>query len=584
MHIYINNKLAALKQGTSFEYVSENRLFSGSDGYTLNISFPLRGCPQNIDIFGHLYRADVSARKLVFDCEIVSRGLHRFGSIVVNEINEVEVKTQFLEGRSEQNFSKSLDKVFINELDLGGPVDTLASEISPADAWSPAANDFRAVALPWVNVASDLVHNGAAVPEGRVPKPANFIWNKDVEQLSWTPYLLHITERILSAVGYSCDLSPWYDDPELRFLVVTNVLPADWNMPEFARALPHWSVEEFFSKLELFLGCEFDFDHRARSVSFVSTVRRIDRAGAVTLTDVVEEHSTEVAVEEVSCSYLGLKNVVYRDCSHEAWKFYSCDWFVRAQSVQRYASLSEVLEWFKSRRLWNGRDASANIVLYAADVDSHFILEPVAKNVNDSGGVWFECVLRPVNLFGGRIVSTEVDAPKVEIDIVPAHIDRFGSGSQRMLFVNPSSRDDPEDSDVAIPAPLRCLKAGEADKSPEFFDRIFLAWWNGQGWTPLHHLPHPHVAPFEVRDDWSGYDSFGVNLRLNTSRARIASARYNIDPQKKSTFKFLADAVPDVRALFLINGKRYICEKITATFSEQGMSQLLKGVFYPVLD
>ena len=46
MHIYVNNKMAALKKGTSFEYVSENRLFSGSDGYTLTITFPLRDVPK----------------------------------------------------------------------------------------------------------------------------------------------------------------------------------------------------------------------------------------------------------------------------------------------------------------------------------------------------------------------------------------------------------------------------------------------------------------------------------------------------------------------------------------------------------
>ncbi len=33
------------------------------------------------------------------------------------------------------------------------------------------------------------------------------------------------------------------------------------------------------------------------------------------------------------------------------------------------------------------------------------------------------------------------------------------------------------------------------------------------------------------------------------------------------------------------SSKRYICEKITATFhTENGMSQLLKGIFYPVKD
>ena len=42
MKILINGKLAALKENTSFEYIADNRLFSGSDGYSLTITFPCR--------------------------------------------------------------------------------------------------------------------------------------------------------------------------------------------------------------------------------------------------------------------------------------------------------------------------------------------------------------------------------------------------------------------------------------------------------------------------------------------------------------------------------------------------------------
>ena len=115
MQIYINNQLAALKQGTSFEYVSENRLFSGSDGYTLTITFPLKDCPQNQKIFGHINRADVSAGKVIFDCEIRDKSFYRFGCITITEINESEVKTQFLDGRSEQNFDMTLPQFGITE-------------------------------------------------------------------------------------------------------------------------------------------------------------------------------------------------------------------------------------------------------------------------------------------------------------------------------------------------------------------------------------------------------------------------------------------------------------------------------------
>ncbi len=93
MQIYVNNKLAVLKEGTSFEFVVENRMFSGSDGYTLTITFPLKDCPGNLAIFGHINRADVVARKVIFDCEIRDRGFYKFGSITVTEINESEVKT-----------------------------------------------------------------------------------------------------------------------------------------------------------------------------------------------------------------------------------------------------------------------------------------------------------------------------------------------------------------------------------------------------------------------------------------------------------------------------------------------------------
>ena len=70
MEIYINNQLAAIEKGSSFDYVAENRYFSGADSYTLAITFPLKDCPQNIAIFGHINRKDVVAQKLLLVCEI----------------------------------------------------------------------------------------------------------------------------------------------------------------------------------------------------------------------------------------------------------------------------------------------------------------------------------------------------------------------------------------------------------------------------------------------------------------------------------------------------------------------------------
>ena len=63
----------------------------------------------------------------------------------------------------------------------------------------------------------------------------------------------------------------------------------------------------------------------------------------------------------------------------------------------------------------------------------------------------------------------------------------------------------------------------------------------------------------------------------------MAQAKYKINLKQKYQFSFIADTIPNVRSLFYINGKKYLCEKITATFTENGMSQLLKGSFYLII-
>ena len=50
---------AALKKGSSIEYVSENRIFTDADDYSMEIELPLADCPQNLDIFGMITRKDV---------------------------------------------------------------------------------------------------------------------------------------------------------------------------------------------------------------------------------------------------------------------------------------------------------------------------------------------------------------------------------------------------------------------------------------------------------------------------------------------------------------------------------------------
>lgn len=605
MQIYVNNKLAALKKGTSFEYVSENRLFSGSDGYTLTITFPLRGCPENIAIFGHINRADVAAKKVIFDCEIRDRGFYKFGSITITEISETEVKTQFLEGRSEQNFDKTFDKVYINELDLGAPATTYKSGITPANAWYPEYSGCKYVALPWVNDYSGNIQNKAEhIVDDAVQKKSHYEWSEDTTGLSWQPYLLYITKKICEAVGYAADFSKWEEVEEYRYLLICNTLPHAWYMPAFANALPHWTVEEYFEKLELFLGGEFDFDHRGKRITFAFTQATLAAKRPVCLEDVVEEHSTEVKVDDDRCEYLESKNLVYKDCDHEMWKFYSCDWFIKGwqNRVVRYNSMRELLDANRSYRTWNGqhhRGGQIDKLLYAADCDAYFVIRPVSRQqvVEWRGNIIYvyyryKCRLQPVNLFGGRIVSEDEDAEQVEIEFVPAWVDDTEEKYGRVLFLsfsgydedtNTTSEDD-KDHPFQKTHTVSSLEAGEKEKKSEYYDRIYIGWYDGSNYYQGSRLPYPNVENIVIADDWSNFSYAHFSLRINDRQIRRGQIFHNIEPKMKTTFKFLADTIPDVRSVFLIRGKRYVCEKLTATFTENGMSQLIKGVFYPIVE
>lgn len=604
MEIRINGKRAMLKKGTSFEYVAENRLFSGSDGYTLSITFPLRHCRENLDIFGHINRMDVIAGKVIFDCEIRDRNFYKFGSITITEINDAEVKTQFLEGRSEKNFDKTFDKVYINELDLGSPTTTSKSAITPLNAWQPNHANPVCVALPWVNDYSGNIQNKAEhIVDDALQNRSHYEWSGDTTGLSWQPYLIYITKKICEAVGYTPDFSKWEQSEEYKYLLICNTLPYAWYMPGFANALPHWTVEEYFEKLELFLGGEFDFDHRGKRISFAFTQSTLAEKQPVKLENIVDEHSTEVKVEEENCEYAEQKNLVYKDCDHEMWKFYSCDWFIKGwqNRVVRYKSMMELLQANKGYATWRGQHGRENRIdklLYAEDCDAYFVIRAVSRQIQvevRAGRIYvyyiYKCRLQPVNLFGGRIVNDNEDADSQEIEFVPAWIDDTEDKYGRVLFLsfsaydedNNTTSEDDSDHPFMQTHTVSSLAAGEKDKKAEYYDRIYVGFWDGSQST-MGKLPRPWVEDIEIMEDWSNFSYLHFSLRINNGQQNRRRIIHNIEPKMKTTFKFLADTIPDVRAVFFIKGKKYLCEKITATFTENGMSQLLKGVFYPIVD
>lgn len=645
MQIFVDGHLAVLKKNTSFDLVSENSLFTGSDSYSMTITFPLKNCAPNMGIFGWITRKDVDVEKIILDCEIRDKSFNKSGCITITEINEVEVKAQFLEGRSASNFDDSFDTIYINELNLGYCQTRDVNNITPAQAWGHYPNRNE-VALPWVNNTSGNIQNNV--------KMENNAWQWDTtQQLTFQPYLIYIMKKICEAVNYGYDFSE-IEASEMKYLLICNTLPAPWGLWNYACALPHWTLTEFWEEIEKLLFGEVVINHRAKSIVFHFHKTVMANKEAVNINNVVNAFTQNISYDR-DCDYVKLKNVKYADNDNRYWAYRSCEWYIRQHAAEAmvFATLAELktfAQTLKKSGVYEGgsrtgglytrgyeRGSDGHKLFYAQDVDMYFIMfcynSTLVKTtyIRDEEYHWYEYDnrLEIINEFG--MLFYNKDADEIEIKIVPGWIDDTDEEHGQCLFLecgemgsnvmmeeeeeenqvvtstgefgNPNSLTTPDgrthssynserssqiidetdynDGAYAQGMAGKTIEKGEQESSDEYFDRIYVGYWDGYNMNPGK-FPFPYTHTIKMRNDFTQANYNNTLSLYRKTQYYDRSVVPMIDGKKKYTFSWLSTFIPDPRSVFFIWGKKYMCEKITAQFTEKGMSQLLKGVFYRI--
>ena len=598
MQILIDNKRAYIKKGSTFQFITENMHFTGSDSYTLSITFPLKDCKENFDIFGHINRCDVKMQKVKFDCSIMDKGFLKHGIITVTGISDTEVKTQFLEGRSVQNYEVKFDEIYINELQLGS-YDTTVKGI-PNMLMKGIDEGQMYVPLPWVNNSSGNLQNALKL---RFGLEGDFEWDASVKGLSYQPYLIYIIRLIGMKLGY------WMDTSQLEhtnywYLLICNTLPYAWGMPQWEKILPHWTVTEFFEQLGYLLGGDFIIDHKKKTVKFEFVKSDMKSLPACSIENVVDSYSAEVS-EENKCTYIEKVNMKFADCDHQAWKAYSCDWFIREneREIMTFDTLMDLdtyIHFNIGEGYWYEKDQlkqNANFIFYVKEVNTHFVFRCYYCEKQNGDFTWWQqlYILMPTNVFGERYPNAGETTETIEIKCVPVWIDNIqwsrwcifldvpeydgANNEENFNKTNDNNGWNPSGQQMPI---VNVLLQGEKEKHKEFYDKLYLAFWDGKEVTGYHH-PFPIVDYVTATGERSYiYKDMSLRLKDSGTKYQEKAPMYDIDTTVKYTFSFLADEIPNVRSLFYIKGQRYLCEKITATFTEDGMSQLLKGIFSKV--
>lgn len=301
--------------------------------------------------------------------------------------------------------------------------------------------------------------------------------------------------------------------------------------------------------------------------------------------------------------------------------FYACDWLVVGANYREYANLQALIDANKRQdlerdthfghtkaALWGEKNITTHGyscriygLMYAKAEKTYFTMRSVGteflyKDTFDKEHYTQIYVLQPVNVFGSGVVDSD-DADTEEIEFCPVCIsDTYVSPEADMgymMYLSFDSMEESSSSDIAdwrdesITRQISFVNAimtGQKDsRGSAYYDVVYVAFWDGA--KPKEGAqPYPFLDPVTVRQDWVEVKPHIPDIRIYGSGNSYEEQIPMIDKRKKFKFSWITTEIPNPRAIFYIRGKRYLCEKITATFTENGMSQLLKGEFYPILE
>lgn len=618
IELFIENKKAVLPENVKFKVTMENVFFTKSGNYTYDIELPAK---ENFTIFGHINRLDTSTDSITYSAKLVVDNDELLnGKATLTSVSQTSIKVQLLAGNAQMNFVNNNEQLYIDEIDLGnwgreiqgiyysGSGKGTTYSLFYAAIWNVYQSKWRTsreeaklwleqllwgtgkyVAYPIYNESADTTCNDWVVriidnsayfePRWSLQQDFSDGSSKQVGnnypqvKFALQPKLVWLIERLFEKLGYKVDVSELESNDLLSRIYITTAN----DRLEICKALPHWTVNDFITQIEKFLGIVVYTNGKE--------IRIIPRSkynsNTYYIKDVVDEWSIDYDENDNFDSIGYCKTDVYSCIDNE----------IRELAKKKvFSSLVELQSEFSNNPNFCSEnkgyilEAEGRYYIVRGENNTLREIDYLKPKQQNNGDVDFELkiVPCPMAIRSFDVVSTDT-IDDVKIDSIIMTNEAYIMSREDLLsctFSGITNSDAIEDVEAVI-------NGNEELPEKNNNDIMYVALSYDQINTGAGIISYPLgvVHPLSTTAPFSLFNNIGHSLSLNnipglkTLYSEVVKEP-KIIRNKKYCIRFISNKKITPDGVYIIRNRKFVCEKLEYSINTRGMEKLVTGYFY----
>lgn len=608
---------------SSIKVTYANQYVTDDGEYTYDITFPM-DILANREIFHNVSRFEVKKSVSKYDdCKLYCNGLLIMSGVgTILSVTQSEVKLQIVGGKSRIKFNEKMTKHYIDEIDFGeadAPGKQITSKFAEVfnirDIYSISsdASEFLGVQGKWCfmpvrDETNDMIANFVSVDTtGNITgtKNRSLILNIAVQ-----PSLIYIFRKVVEHEGYRLtrndfDCSPW------NLIYIASA----FKTRELRRALPHWSSYTFIEEFRKFFGATIYFDDFTKTCQVIKSSEIA--SSECTCIEPLEEYSTDYD-EDGSFSTSSTANLEFNlgdSANRDSYEVIPQKVFDNFAMVDALDSMDVNNQFAKTTQGWSEKQKFTTIIrhfgsyyIYIEDTDGKRqwqlagIWSPLVRDKSSDDYTKLNIspaaqVTENVNFymnfpfFGKKVESRCLlsipNDKESEVKDAQSDDDGYSYVTVQDAIDDDSALDESEDDEECInvffimpglvqrfmhPLNSEISVYGENSRWPVFVtDYRINAEYMIQPPKPFPSLPvSPIFCSLTLNPDIFSGECIG----------QLHDNGLKVDNHNCIEVKFCSDDIPDPSKIYIIRGKKYVCEKIEVEIKDDGIEPIKTGYFY----